>query len=315
MSISQPTPDSALTNNHDSLAPAAASNSPERPRRILVMRVLVWAGLTLAAYVGVVLAMMACEPMLVYHPVSARVYWNLPSDWPHEEIELPFCDGTTTHAVRMRWPHPHLPSEGVILFCHGNSGNLCSFVPRYRRVAEVLAMELVVFDYPGFGKSTGRPTEQGCYAAAHATYQHLVRTGTPAKQIVIIGESLGGGVAVELATQVDHRALVLINTFTSLPDVAQRMYPWMPVSLVMRNRFDSLSRIGGLTRPLFVAHAELDEIVPFVLGKQLYESATVPRAFFAMPGLTHCVPVSHEFAPALRRFLDTHAPRQPDSRR
>ena len=285
--------------------PLAAPGSQIGPRRPLIVRILLWSGLILIVYVGVVLVMVLCEPLLVYHPVSARVYWNLPTDWPYEEWHLPLPDGSIAHAVRLRQPPQR--SQGVILFCHGNAGNLCSFVPRYRRVAEVLAMDLVVFDYPGFGKSTGRPTEQGCYAAAHATYQQLVQSGTPAQQIVIMGESLGGGVAVELASRVDHRALVLINTFTSLPDVAQRMYPWLPVSLVMRNRFDSLSRVGQLTRPLFAAHAEQDEIVPFALGKRLYEAAQVPREFFPMPGLTHLVPVSDEFAPALRRFLDTHA--------
>jgi uncharacterized protein len=130
--------------------------------------------------------------------------------------------------------------------------------------------------------------------------------------VVLYGESLGGGVAVELATRRDHRGLVLVKTFTSVPDIARLMVPgWVPVNRIVRTRFDNLAKIGGCRRPVFVAHGTADEVVPFSHGERLFQAAKPPKAFFRMPGITHNEPMPDEFLPELRAFLDRESPLPP----
>src|SRR5439155_18346402 len=124
--------------------------------------------------------------------------------------------------------------------------------------------------------------------------------------IVLFGKSLGGGVATHLASRKDHRALALVKTYTSLPDVGSRLYPFLPVRLLMRNRFDSLSRIADCCHPVFVAHGTTDELIPFALGEQLYAAAREPKEFLAMPNHGHNDPFPEEFYTALADFLSKH---------
>jgi fermentation-respiration switch protein FrsA (DUF1100 family) len=171
-----------------------------------------------------------------------------------------------------------------------------------------LGLSLLVFDYPGYGRSGGSPSEAGCYAAADAAYAWLMETGrVPAEEIVLYGESLGGGVAVDVASRRPHRALVLVKTFTTLPDVGQGQFPWLPVRWVMRNRFDSLAKIGRCRRPVFVAHGTDDGLVPYALGRRLYDAANEPKAFVAVDGATHGTRLEDTFLGDLKQFLDRHA--------
>ncbi len=145
-----------------------------------------------------------------------------------------------------------------------------------------------MFDYPGYGKSGGKPTEAGCYAAGEASYKWLTDTAKiPANRIVLMGESLGSGPAVELATRHDHRALVLVFTFTTLPAAAKYHYPWLPVNMLMRTRFDNLAKIGQCPRPVFIAHGTADNIVPFAQGEALFAAANEPKEFLRIEGADH----------------------------
>ena len=130
----------------------------------------------------------------------------------------------------------------------------------------------------------------------------------PANRIVLLGESLGGGTAVELATGHDHRALVLVFTFTSLPAVAKVHYPWLPTHTLMRTRFDNLSKIGRCRRPVFVAHGTADEVVPFAHGEALFAAANEPKEFLRLDGFTHNLLLGEPFYAGLKRFLEVHAP-------
>ena len=170
---------------------------------------------------------------------------------------------------------------------------------------DCLEESVLIFDYPGFGRSGGKPSEAGCYAAADAAFDWLIQNQkVPADHIVIVGKSLGGGVAVDLASRRNHRALVLVKAFTSIPAVAQHLIPIVPANWLMHNRFDSLAKIGNCHRPLFITHGTDDGVIPFSQGQQLYAAANDPKEFFAMEGVGHQPPsVTSECLAKLRQFL------------
>ena len=201
------------------------------------------------------------------------------------------------------------PGQGALLYCHGNAGNLSCRADALALWQRALGVSVLIFDYPGYGKSDGRPTEAGCYAAVDAAYRWLIDTmKVPAPRLLIFGASLGGGVAVDLASRQPHRALILAKTFTSISDMAQCLYPWLPVRWLVRNRFDNLEKISRCTAPIFIAHGTADRLVPCAQGRQLFEAASEPKHYLALEGLDHNDGLSPEFFSALRSFLDATSP-------
>jgi pimeloyl-ACP methyl ester carboxylesterase len=238
------------------------------------------------------------EDRLLYHPTRRADGPFAPA--PLRDVALHTADGTTIHA---RW-RPHPGADGAVLFCHGNAGDLTDRTGVVERLGEALGESVLVFDYPGYGYSNGEPSELGCYAAADAAYTWLTRTqGVGPEHVIIYGESLGGGVAVDLASRVPHRALVLVKTFTSVPDVAEAHVPLLPARWLMPSRFDNLVKIARCRQPVFIAQGDADRLIPFVHGQQL--AAANPRAqLFVLHGADHNGPLGTESYAALRRFLD-----------
>jgi fermentation-respiration switch protein FrsA (DUF1100 family) len=259
-------------------------------------------------YLGVLLVLMLFENSQVYHPVRALQDWQTPPVADIQDVSLLSADGTRLHA----WWLPCPGSKSALLYLHGNAGNLSHRGSSLVKIREVLHVGVLIVDYPGFGKSEGKPSEAGCYAAGQASYDWLVQEQKiDPKQILLFGASLGGGVAVELASRQDHRALILIKTFTSLPDVGQHIFPWLPVRWVMRNRFDNLGKITQCQRPVFFGHGTSDELIPYSQGRKLFEAANQPKEFFVLEGgHNHALPQA--FFQALKGFLDKHSPSPPN---
>ena len=173
-----------------------------------------------------------------------------------------------------------------MLVLHGNAGNISTDGrPEHYQRLRALGLNLVAFDYRGYGESEGAPTETGLYRDADAAYAYLRDSlHVPPNRIVIFGHSLGSAVAVDLASRVPARGLVVEGAFTSAPDVARRIYWFLPVRLVMQSRFDSDDKIARVTGPKLFLHARADEAIPFDLGRKLYERATEPKAFVELSG-------------------------------
>jgi uncharacterized protein len=253
--------------------------------------------------------LLALENMLLYRPVRSSQEWLPPPSGRVQDITLTTADGTRIHA----WWCPTdnwEPAQGALLYCHGNAGNLSHRGEGILRWQEALGQAVLIFDYPGYGRSAGRPSEPGCYAAADAAYDWLVQARqVRPERILLYGGSLGGGVAVDVASRRPHRALVLVGTFTSVPDMAGRLYPWLPVRRLMRNHFDNLGKIGRCREPVFVAHGDCDSLVPFAMGERLFAAATEPKHFLPLEGCDHNHAPGPEFFGALRDFLEcTDAP-------
>ena len=251
------------------------------------------------------------ENRLVFHPVRASEEWDPAPNPRVEEVSFQSTDGNRICAW---WcPTPGWSAEkGAMLYCYGNAGNLSGRGPAIANWQSHLDTSILIFDYPGYGRSEGRPSEAGCYAAAEAGYEWLItQKHVPAERILLYGDSLGGGVAVNLASQRPHRALILVRTFTSIPAAAKDVYPWLPTHWLMRNKFDNLAKIGDCRRPVFVAHGSHDRVVGFAHGKRLFESAAEPKRFLEMPGADHNDPLRPEFFTSLGAFLAEHPAGEP----
>ncbi len=256
----------------------------------------------LLAYLGLILLMMWFEESFIFIPSRYPAGDWRPPGLDFEDAWFTTADGVNLHGWYVEHPEP----QALILFSHGNAGNVthrAAILHSIRRHAEA---SVLVYDYRGYGRSDGRPNEQGVYADARAARTWLAeRTGVEPTAIVLMGESLGAAVSVELAAADGCRALVLESAFTSAPDMAAVLYPFLPARLLMRNRFDSLAKIGKYQGPLLQSHGTSDRIVPFEQGKRLFEAAEAaqPKQFLAMPGVDHNDPRPVEYYQTLGEFL------------
>jgi fermentation-respiration switch protein FrsA (DUF1100 family) len=247
------------------------------------------------------------EDRFVYHPTPAAVDWRRPPDGADfRDVTFPLATGEAVHA----WWCPVAGAAGAVLLCHGNAGNLSGRANTLLRVQEHLGQSVLIFDYPGYGRSTGRPGEPNCYASAEAAYRWLTGpAGVPAGQVTLFGESLGGAVAVELARRLPHRALVLIKAFTSVADVARHLLRLpLPVGWLLRNRFDNRTNITQCRRPVLITHGTADRLIPFRHAEALFALANEPKRLLPLPGDDHNSPLPDGFYSAVRELLDRYAP-------
>jgi hypothetical protein len=217
----------------------------------------------------------------IYFPFQyPQGFWQVQGQLGAGDVWLRTSDGVRLHGWWLAPPEARV----VTLFLHGNAGNVTH---RAGHIQEITAAgsALLVLDYRGYGRSEGRPTEKGLYADAEAAYQHLLAAGYRPEQIVLHGESLGSAVAVELAARRPCGGVVLEAPFTSAREVAGRVLPVLGPLLIWS--YNSKEKIGRIRAPLLVMHGERDEVVPFDLGRALFQAAREPKAFWAVPGAGH----------------------------
>jgi fermentation-respiration switch protein FrsA (DUF1100 family) len=247
------------------------------------------AGLAAAAilvYAGIIGFMVVQERDLVYHPFRRAV------DAPPEHFALnvrtvSFASGDGTRLSAWVIPAARADSSGMwLLICHGNFGNIgYGQRPEFYAHMRDLGVNLLAFDYRGFGDSEGTPSEQGVYDDAEAAYRYLRDSlHVPAEQVVLFGHSLGSGVATELATHVPAAALIVEGAYTAVTDRGGELYPWLPVRYIMRNRFASIDKIGRVTVPKLFLHSPEDDVIPLAHGRRLFASAPEPKRFVEVRG-------------------------------
>jgi uncharacterized protein len=250
------------------------------------MIVLLLATLALA-YLAFLLLLRLSESRLLYAPGSSR---TLTPARPAlglapERVEIASGDGVTLVAWVIRAP-PADTAGRWLLICHGNAGNLSDAGrPEHYAGLRALGLNLLAFDYRGYGESGGSPSEAGLYRDAEAAYEYLRNTlGVPAERIVLFGHSLGSAVAVELATRVPAAGLVLDGALISVIARAQEVYPYVPVRWIASSRFASIEKIGRVEIPKLFLHARRDDVVPIAHGRRLYDAAPPPKTFVALAG-------------------------------
>ena len=257
----------------------------------------------LVAYLLMVLMLRWFEHSQVYHPDRVLTATGAELGRPFENVLFKASDGVALHG----WLFPANTNSArghlAVLVCHGNAGNISH---RLETCAALLAtgVNVLLFDYRGYGRSQGQPSEEGTYRDAQAACQWLREKGVFGTNIVAFGESLGGGVATELAVREPIGGLVLQSTFTSIPDVGAELFPWLPVRWLGKIRYDSRSKLPGLRIPVLVMHSPADELVGIHHGKANFAAANEPKLFWELRG-DHNNPLADpkHFIAGLEKFL------------
>jgi fermentation-respiration switch protein FrsA (DUF1100 family) len=294
-----------------------------RARRLVVI--------VLLTYVGVCVIVRFLQSHLIYFP--ARDYYATPSDvgLEFEDLTLRTEDGLALGA----WHIPHPAPKGSLIFCHGNAGNMSDRLHSIKLLHD-MGLNVLIFDYRGFGRSEGRPSEQGTYDDVVAAWKYVVETqGVSPDRIVLFGRSLGGAVAIELADRIQSgavqfqtghdrreassdtpqpggplgqvpRALVVESTFTNLEDIGRLHYPLLPVRWLLTYRYDSITKVPRITCPKLFMHGTEDTLIPLKYGRKLFDAAADPKQFLETPGGHNEAGFTYapEFAGRLEAFLD-----------
>jgi len=240
------------------------------------------------------------DDYIVYQPAPyPQGNWK-PENLVYEDVNFEAADGTKLNG----WFCPAENPRAVVLFAHGNAGNVSHRIRRMKLFQGQLHVSTFYFDYRGYGRSEGLPSERGVLMDARAARKWLSeRTGVPEREIVMAGESLGGAVAIDLAAKDGAAGLVLESTFTSLPDVASSLFPYTPARYLLRNRFDSISKIGQYEGPLLVFHGDADKLIPIEQSRKLLAAAKGPKSMTTIPGEGHNWSPTPEYMDQLDRFF------------
>jgi len=239
--------------------------------KIVLYAVLIYGGLSALAFL--------LQSWIIF-PATRDIYRD-PSAyrWAFEELMLP-VDGETTHG----WFVPLENARGVALFSHGNAGNIADRLESIGLLRS-FGFSVLAYDYGGYGKSTGRSSEQRSCQDIRAMWRWLTEEkGIPPKKILLFGRSLGGGATAHLAREVEPAAVILESAFLSTVDVAHDKFPWLPARLILRHVFANKDKVADIKSPLLVIHSPDDSIIPYRHGKELFERATEPKQFLEIHG-------------------------------
>lgn len=272
--------------------------------RVVVMYVAIAA---VCLYVVPACLLFVFQSRLVYFPQREIITTPRDMKLTYEAVYFQ----TSDHLRLSGWYVPVENPRAVILFCHGNAGNISDRLQSIDFFSR-LGLSTFIFDYRGFGLSEGRPTERGTYADAEAAWIYLIDgKGLRADSIVIYGESLGGAIAAWLARKHTPAALIVQSAFTSVPDLASELYPLYPVRWLSRFEYGTLKYIRTVKSPVMVIHSRDDEIVPYSHGSRLYRDANTPKEFLEIRGDHNAgfVISEREYMSGLDRFVSSYVKR------
>jgi hypothetical protein len=240
-------------------------------------------GWAVAVYAGLALYLYVFQERFIYFPeLPSRQVTATPADigLAFEAVRLGTADGETLAG----WYIPAPAARGTLLYLHGNGGNIGHRLDPIA-VFHRLGLNILIIDYRGYGASTGKPGEAGTYQDALTAWDYLIQEKRhPPERIVLFGESLGGSIAAWLAARQMPAGLVLYASFTSVPELAQALYPIFPAALLARYRYDTRAALGSVRCPLLILHSPEDEIIPFSHGQALLTAAREPKRLVELRG-------------------------------
>ena len=243
---------------------------------------MVWSILFICGgvYVGLGLILVLFQSRYIYFPERRIAMTPDAVGLSYESVQIETEDGVTLAG----WFVPAEPSRGVVLFCHGNAGNISHRLDSIR-LFNRLGLSTFIFDYRGYGQSGGRTTERGTYRDVEAAWRYLLDTrGIEPAEIVVFGRSLGGAIASWLAQERTPAALIVESTFTSVPELAAKLYPIYPVRWLARFNYNAAEYVTRVNCPILVVHSRDDDIIPFIHGRLLFDAANEPKEFLEIRG-------------------------------
>ena len=239
--------------------------------------------LAITGYAALVLIVYFNQSNLLFLPnMPSRTLIATPADagLEYESLKITSSDGLSLDA----WFIPGTGARSTLLFFHGNAGNISHRMDSLRLFHD-LGLDILIFDYRGYGRSEGKPTEAGTYLDAEAVWRYLTEErGVSPGEIILFGRSLGAAVATWLAARHTPGALIIESAFTSVPEMAATLYPYLPVRLLSRLDYSTITDIGSVSSPVLVVHSRDDEIIPFSHGERIYAAAGEPRVFLEIRG-------------------------------
>lgn len=259
-----------------------------------------------AIYVGLITLLYLGQERLLYFPVKQIVADPGMIGLDFEAVQL-----TTVDDVRLAgWFVPAPNSDLVLLFFHGNGGNISHRLDSIEQFHR-LGLNVLIIDYRGYGQSEGRTTEAGTYLDAEAAWRYLTQErGFSAEQIIIFGRSLGGAVAAALAEKHPPRLLILESTFTSVPEMAARQFRFVPARQLARIQYNTAARLPNIHVPLLIIHSPDDEVIPFDQGQALFRVANQPKQFLQITGGHNdgFLISAAQYEPTVAAFIEQHRP-------
>ncbi|MBI3098692.1 MAG: alpha/beta fold hydrolase [Planctomycetes bacterium] len=265
--------------------PAQAPSAPagKSKLRSWIIRIV---RIPILAYLGLCAYMFCFENSFIFYPSKhPEGSWEPKMLDPlTEDCWIPVAEGVRIHAW---WAPGKAPARGTILFSHGNAGNITDRILHFRPLLD-RHFNVLAYDYEGYGRSDGAPSETTCTRDVLAAHDYLTRERkVPPAEIISYGESIGCAQALLAALERPCGAVILEAPFTSLPEVGQFHFPFLPVRWIARSKFDNLGRIPSLKVPVLIVHGRRDEIVPFAQGERLFAAAPEPKEFVAIEEGTH----------------------------
>jgi fermentation-respiration switch protein FrsA (DUF1100 family) len=272
----------------------------KRIKRLMTSLLFILCGV----YFGILVLLFLMQSKLIYFPFKGIVCTPADIRMEYEDVTMKTPDGLNLNA----WFIPAKSPTGTVLFCHGNGGNI-SYSLDVIETLNRLNLNVLLFDYRGYGKSEGNPTENGTYTDAETAYQWLIKEkNVPEKDIIIMGRSLGAAIAANLAKKGNPRLLILESGFSSTPDVAAKQYPIFPVRLLCRYKYKTAEYVKDIKCPLLVIHSTEDEIIPYSNGRKIFTSANEPKEFLVIRGSHNegYTDSGDTYTNGLRNFLEKH---------
>tara|TARA_B100000579_G_scaffold434103_1_gene454246 strand:- start:465 stop:1301 length:837 start_codon:yes stop_codon:yes gene_type:complete len=251
-------------------------------------------------YIFILISTYVFQRNLLYHPTENN-YFGDKLLAPIEKVKIK----TNDNIELLSWYHNKSISEyKTILFLHGNAGSLENRIHKINHFKDMNVNFLIVA-WRGFSGNKGQPTEIGLYEDARSSIKWLKQKGIAEENIIIYGESLGTGVAIEVAQNKNFAGIILESPFTSMIDAGKNKYPFLPVAFLLKDKYESKKKIKNIKIPILVMHGKVDNIVPFDMGKQMYELANQPKFSYFSDYDDHMMEYNENLLKALKKFISS----------
>jgi fermentation-respiration switch protein FrsA (DUF1100 family) len=251
------------------------------------------------AYFIIILFVYFYQRNLLYHP-SENNYLNDKITFNYEEI---FIETDKKIELKSWFIKKDLDKFKTILIFHGNAGNLFNRVYKLNELNK-LDVNILLISWRGFSGNKGKPTEKNLYRDADESVKWLNNQGVISKNIILYGESLGTGVATELGTSNAFGGIILESPFTSIANAAKIYYPYLPVSIILKDRYDSIGKIKNINTPIFIMHGKMDNIVPQQMGLELFEKANNPKYSYFPEDDDHMMNYNKQLLNEIKLFIN-----------